>query len=699
MEIRKYIALFVATIITLSCYSQTQVQSRDVRRISGKAYLYSNGDKFEIIEGVVIAKLKEGKKQVREGIKVIRSHSLGMLEIAVPDNVTVEKYVNILEKTGDFEYVEFDTYIKSCMYPNDPYYLSGDQWGILRIIADGAWEITTGSHSVKVAVIEKDGFELHHPDIDYGNDSYSNISVSDFYNFINVTDSTPANSHGTMVAGIIAAKTNNGTGIAGIAGGNNCEGVKIIPCQVSTSSQLTDAISYAVGKGAKVINMSLETSQCPYLDNAITTAYNNGVTLVCAAGNTGTSQIVYPASNPLTIAVGSTDNNNYWVTDANYGEGLDLVAPGLGYKSTATAADGYYINNVHGTSFAAPHVSGVAALMLSVNPSLTPNNIRSILNTTAIKIRQDTYTYDSSGWNEKVGHGLVNACAAVVAAKHYTISGPNLLCGTTAGTYSISGLPLNFGAIWNIDNSDFTISYLSGNQCYVTYTGSQWYSVANLTATIQFSGMHVGLITKTIQYGTPPFDVIITGGDGSHAHWTSNITGNTVDFQELLNIPFYYPQYEAYLYKMSDSDPYDTLVNHWSSFSSTHLPINNTLSPGWYLIQVQGTNDCGNSDWVEVEIECVDTEMLRANGDEIELSLIYNRQSQILTVTINGATQSRSTIDDTYTIQLWNEMNMLREFKQNDPVVQIPMTGLKSGLYIIRFANKNIVIAKKFMKL
>ena len=109
--------------------------------------------------------------------------------------------------------------------------------------------------------------------------------------------------------------------------------------------------------------------------------------------------------------------------------------------------------------------------------------------------------------------------------------------------------------------------------------------------------------------------------------------------------------------------------------------------------------EVGISDWVEVEIECVDTEMLRANGDETELSLIYNRQSQILTVTINGATQSRSTIDDTYTIQLWNEMNMLREFKQNEPVVQIPMTGLKSGLYIIRYANKDKVIAKKFMKL
>ena len=78
---------------------------------------------------------------------------------------------------------------------------------------------------------------------------------------------------------------------------------------------------------------------------------------------------------------------------------------------------------------------------------------------------------------------------------------------------------------------------------------------------------------------------------------------------------------------------------------------------------------------------------------------MYNRQGQILTVTINRAAQSRSTIDGTYTLQLWNEMNMVREYKQNDPVVQIPMTGLKNGLYTIRYVNKDKVKAKKFMKL
>ena len=701
MEIRKCVALFVAMIVTLLCYSQKQVQSRDVRRISGKAYLYSNGDQFEIREGVVIAKLKEGKKQVREGIKVIKSHSYGMLEIVVPDSIAIEKYVNVLEKTGDFEYVEFDTYIKSCMFTNDPYYLSGDQWGINQIFAHAAWEITTGSPSVKVAVIDSAGVELHHPDIDYGNDSYSNICVSDyincndpFFGLVTTTDSIPTGSHGTMVAGIIAAKTNNGVGIAGIAGGNNCEGAKIIPCRAETSFQVAMAIDYAVEKGAKVINLSLSASQSSLFDTAITDAYNNGVTLVCATGNKGVSQIVYPASHNLTIAVGSTDNNN-WVSYSNYGTGLDLVAPGIGLYSTANATDGYY-EDTQGTSAAAPHVSGVVALMLSVNPGLTPNNIKNILNKTAQKIKPNTYTYDSSGWNEYVGHGLVNACAAVVAAKHYSISGPTFICAGSTDTYSISGLPPIFGVLWSIDNNDFIINS-PNNQCYVSYGGSQEYDVANLTADIYYYFNKVGSVTKKIVSGTPAFDIIITGGDGSHAHWTSNLMGNTVDIEEIFDQPLNYSQYEANLYRLSPItfEPESTPIRHWNSFN-THETLD-YIPQGWYLLEVRGINNCGISDWEGAEIECIDTEWPRSNGSETELTLMYNRAGQLLTVSVNHA--SRSTTDNTYTLQLWSETIMVREYNLNDPVVKIPMAGLKNGLYTVRYVNRDEVIAKKFMKL
>lgn len=215
MEIKNCIALFLVMQVTFLCYSQTRVQSRDVKRIAGKAYLLSNGNQFEIREKVVLASLKAGKEQVSDDIKVIKSHSFGMLEIAVPDSITVEEYINILEKTDEFECVEFDTYSKPCMSANDEYY--NNQWGLSRIHADMAWDITTGSPSVKVAVIEINGFELNHPDLYYGADTYANLSVSEYVNY-EPEIPAPTSSHGTLVAGIIGAKTNNSVGIAGIAG-------------------------------------------------------------------------------------------------------------------------------------------------------------------------------------------------------------------------------------------------------------------------------------------------------------------------------------------------------------------------------------------------------------------------------------------------------------------------------------------------
>jgi hypothetical protein len=156
METRKILALLLVMFAPLICYSQTRIQSRDVKRISGKAYLLSKGNQYEIREGVVLAKLKEGKKQVKDNIIVLKTHSFGMIEIAVPDSVAVEDYVKVLDKTDDFECVEFDTYVNPCMSANDTYY--SDQWGPGHIHADAAWEITTESPSIKVAVIDSDGF-------------------------------------------------------------------------------------------------------------------------------------------------------------------------------------------------------------------------------------------------------------------------------------------------------------------------------------------------------------------------------------------------------------------------------------------------------------------------------------------------------------------------------------------------------------
>ena len=500
MEIRKLIALLIAMQVTLLCFSQTQVQSREVKRIAGKAYLLSNGNQYQIRENVVLARLKAGKKQVRNDIKLIKSHSFGMLEIAVPDSVKTEEYIAILEKTGEFEYVEFDTYSKPCMSPNDTYY--NGQWGPTHIHADEAWEITTGTPSVKIAVIEGNGFELNHPDL--------NLSVSE-----GVVLGPATMIHGTMVAGIIGAKTNNGIGIAGIAGGNNSEGSKIIPYHALYASQDIDAIYDAVAKGAKVINMSYTNNESSDYNRALTYAHNNGVTLVCASGNEHSPQIDFPASHEHTIAVGAIDSSNNLYPSSNYGEGLDLVDPGVNIRSTAPNDSNYYAWS-SGTSFAAPHVSGVVALMLSVKPTLTPDEIRTILNQTAIKIKPIDYPY-YMGWNEKVGHGLLNAIEAVLTAMDYSISGPSTICSASPNSYSIDNLPSNLPSscsiIWNIDNSYFQANG-SGNQCSVSYTGIPQYSVANLTATVNWMGSPIKSVTKRIvMHGT---DMVAYGEQNSY---------------------------------------------------------------------------------------------------------------------------------------------------------------------------------------
>ena len=172
-----------------------------------------------------------------------------------------------------------------------------------------------------------------------------------------------------------------------------------------------------------------------------------------------------------------------------------------------------------------------------------------------------------------------------------------------------------------------------------------------------------------------------------------------------LEKPILFSQFEANLYRIVGiSNPSYTFIKHWNSFPM-HTVITETLTPGYYMLQVRGVNACGTSDWLETEIECIDTYMPRANDSDTEISFTYNRQGQILTVTINHAStttsfgsQYRTNAVNNCTLQLWNETSMVREFKLKESMVQIPMTGLKNGLYTIRYVNNDKVAAKKFVK-
>lgn len=278
-------------------------------------------------------------------------------------------------------------------------------------------------HNVIVAVIDN-GIYTHHEDLplyDVSYDAHTGGSPSGLYG-----------DHGTKVAGVIGAVANNNQGIAGIA-----SGVRIMPVSVcytkdgerldipaSTSLNFANAIRFAAGNGAKVINNSWSfntTNPIPEINSAIQYAHNKGSVVVFSSGN-DTSAVAQPAAGaPSDILVtGAINKYGFKPTFSNYSSPLDVVAPGVGIYTT-TWTGGYEYPS--GTSFAAPHVAAIAALMLSINPHLTRKEVTDIIERTSRKLPSYMFLRRSDRpngtWNEEVGYGLVDCYAAVELAYRY----------------------------------------------------------------------------------------------------------------------------------------------------------------------------------------------------------------------------------------------------------------------------------------
>lgn len=285
---------------------------------------------------------------------------------------------------------------------NDPGY--ANQWSLHNTGQNGgkpgadirmpqAWNITRGHSGVVVAVIDG-GIQLDHPDL------AANIWINDMglsgYNFANDTTVLSANNHGTHVAGIIAAVSGNATGIAGIAGGSELQGgVKLMSCQVFSDNRTGGfhlAPVYAADNGAAISQNSWTYAAPNVYDHLALDAidyfntYGGGDVLqggitVFAAGNRSSNASFFPAAYSGTIAVASTDNRDKKVSSSNYGEWVDISAPGDRILSTLNRG-GYGVSS--GTSMAAPHVTAAAALLISAAPGeLTANEVIEILLTTA----------------------------------------------------------------------------------------------------------------------------------------------------------------------------------------------------------------------------------------------------------------------------------------------------------------------------
>jgi serine protease len=342
-------------------------------------------------------------------------------------------------------------------FPNDPLYRH--QWHLRQIGADRAWKLADGK-GVIVAVIDtgvayEDHKRFHRvPDL-------ANTRFVKGYDFVN--DHEHANDdhgHGTHVAGTIAQSTHNGVGVAGVAYGATIMPLKVLTAQGSGSvAGIVDAIRYAADNGAKVINMSLGGRfPSKLMEKAVKYAHDKGVVVVCAAGNDGRGRVSYPAAYPGSVAVAATQYDESTTFYSNWGKEIDVAAPGGNtqvdqdkdgrpdgvLQNTITIGDpthdGYYA--FMGTSMAAPHVAGVAALVVAQGVA-NPDQVEKVLKETARGPKDRQLARD------RYGAGIVDAPAAVKQARGGKRSWPLglglLMAGAVAASARRRGLGVRLG--------------------------------------------------------------------------------------------------------------------------------------------------------------------------------------------------------------------------------------------------------------
>ncbi len=360
----------------------------------------------------VLVSLKPGAnaRDIARGVgaHIKEQTSLGVWVLNVPP-AAVDRVIAALSRNPNVEYAEPNGIAVAFVDPNDPYdntscfksSKSGcvTQWAWAKIQAYQAWGVTTGSESVRVAVVDT-GIDNSHPDLP------ALVAQKDFVN--NDNSAEDDNGHGTHVAGTIGASTNNNTGVAGTNWSVSLMAAKVLNASGSGSySAISNGIKWAADNGAKVINMSLGGSlNSRTLQNAVNYAWNKGVVLACAAGNNCNSVKSYPAAYTNCIAVAATDQNDLKASFSSYGsKWVDVAAPGVGILSTMPNSSvylnttyGYYQNYdaLNGTSMATPHVAGLAALVWATGKCGTASCVRGRIESNADKIT-GTGTYWSKG--------------------------------------------------------------------------------------------------------------------------------------------------------------------------------------------------------------------------------------------------------------------------------------------------------------
>lgn len=396
--------------------------------------------------------IKERNWARMNGVYRIKSHSRNGFEVL--------ELANALAQRAEVKFAEPDMLLRSTksLIPNDPLFPS--QWGLhntgqsggtVDMDLDGpeAWDITTGDPSIIVVILD-DGVQQDHPDI-------NQIAGRDFTTM--GTDGGPGNScdnHGTTVAGCSSAIINNSLGVTGIAPDTNVVAAKYtisnVPCDGSgtfSATWLVNALDWAQSLGARVSNNSNGLPAIGSITTKYQQTYDAGMIHFSSSGNSGINGIGYPASLPTVNAVGAINRYGNRASFSTYGTGLAFMAPGQSVWTTdRTGSAGYsgsdYVS-VNGTSYSSPYAAGVAAMILSVNDTLSPPQIEQIMNDTCMD-------RGAAGYDTFYGWGILQTYDGMLqASPDVTLEGNcfyDVAMTDPVDTVAVDVFNLDGGASW-----------------------------------------------------------------------------------------------------------------------------------------------------------------------------------------------------------------------------------------------------------
>lgn len=338
--------------------------------------------------------------QIRSEIGADSVHKLGYTYVFESAHMEAKQLMSYFQK-WNVEYAEphFMYMTNEAVEPNDRLF-SKYQWNLPAIETIPGWGVNRGSEDVIVAVVDT-GVDLNHPDLQGRTVPGINIVQKDKQPFDDV-------GHGTHVAGVISANVNNGEGVAGMSWYNRIMPVKVLDeTGAGSTYSVAQGIIWAADNGAKVINMSLGNyADAQFLHDAIRYAFDRDVVLIAASGNDNTERPGYPAAYPEVFAVAATDSRQQKASFSNYGDYIDVAAPGVNIASTYP--DNHYAA-LSGTSMASPHVTALAALICSANPLLKNTEVYEIMRQTAIDL-------GDSGKDKYYGFGQIDVVKALSRA-------------------------------------------------------------------------------------------------------------------------------------------------------------------------------------------------------------------------------------------------------------------------------------------